>query len=55
LRRWSYEGETVLPDDAAAFCRVSVRCGFATQEKFSEALKKWRTEIRQVYRMFFGI
>ncbi|HEU5126304.1 MAG TPA: bifunctional [glutamate--ammonia ligase]-adenylyl-L-tyrosine phosphorylase/[glutamate--ammonia-ligase] adenylyltransferase [Verrucomicrobiae bacterium] len=55
LRRWSYEGETVLPDDAAAFCRVSVRCGFTTQEKFSEALKKWRTEIRQVYRMFFGI
>ncbi len=55
LRRWSYEGETVLPDDAAAFCRVSVRCGFATPEKFSEALKKWRTEIRQVYRMFFGI
>ena len=55
LRRWSYEGETVLPDDAAAFCRVSVRCGFATPEKFSAALKQWRTEIRQGYRKFFGL
>ncbi len=30
LRRWSYEGETVLPDDPAPYYRVSVRCGFAT-------------------------
>src|SRR5208282_2198590 len=29
LRRWSYEGETVLPDDPAPYYRVSVRCGFA--------------------------
>lgn len=55
LRRWSYEGETVLPDDAAAFCRVSVRCGFATPAKFSTALKQWRTEIRQAYRKFFEV
>jgi len=26
LRRWSFEGETVLPDDPAPFYRVSVRC-----------------------------
>ena len=49
LRRWSYEGETVLPDDPAPFYRVSVRCGFATPEKFRKALAKWRQAIRSVY------
>ncbi|MDB6020914.1 MAG: putative Glutamate-ammonia-ligase adenylyltransferase, partial [Pedosphaera sp.] len=32
LRRWSFEGETVLPDDPAPFDRVAVRCGFGTSE-----------------------
>ena len=49
LRRWSYEGETVLPDDPAPFYRVSVRCGFATPQKFRKALTKWRRAIRSVY------
>jgi glutamate-ammonia-ligase adenylyltransferase len=53
LRRWSDEGETVLPDDAPAFCRVSVRCGFETPEKFQVALAKWRQAIRDVYRQVF--
>lgn len=49
LRRWSYEGETVLPADEAPYYRVAVRCGFATSQAFREALHQWRAEIRQVY------
>lgn len=54
LRRWSYEGETVLPDDPAPFYRVSVRCGFSTPDAFRCALEQWRTAIREVYAAFFG-
>jgi [glutamine synthetase] adenylyltransferase / [glutamine synthetase]-adenylyl-L-tyrosine phosphorylase len=53
LRRWSDEGETVLPDDAPAFYRVAVRCGFASPEKFQAALAKWRKAIREVYAAVF--
>ena len=53
LRRWSYEGETVLPADPAAFYRVAVRCGFATAEEFRAALAGWRLAIREVYETFF--
>jgi len=53
LRRWSDEGETVLPDDAPAFYRVSVRCGFDSPEKFQAALAKWRKAIREVYAAVF--
>ena len=53
LRRWSYEGETVLPDDAPAFYRVSVRCGFLKPEEFRNALAKWRQAIRQIYQKVF--
>jgi len=49
LRRWSYEGETVLPDDPAPYYRVSVRCGFPTSEAFQKALAGWRSAIREVY------
>lgn len=55
LRRWSYEGETVLPDDPAPYYRVSVRCGFATSEEFRTALAGWRRAIREVYQTFFGV
>jgi glutamine synthetase adenylyltransferase len=55
LRRWSYEGETVLPDEPAPYYRVSVRCGFATPEAFRDALAVWRGEIRKVYRKVFGV
>jgi glutamate-ammonia-ligase adenylyltransferase len=54
LRRWSYEGETVLPDDPAPYYRVSVRCGFATPEEFGKALAKWRKAIREVYEKVFN-
>ena len=55
MRRWSYEGETVLPDDPAPYYRVSVRCGFATPEEFGKALAKWRKAIREVYEKVFGL
>jgi glutamate-ammonia-ligase adenylyltransferase len=53
LRRWSDEGETVLPDDEPAFYRVSVRCGFESPETFRNALANWRRAIRAVYRKVF--
>jgi glutamate-ammonia-ligase adenylyltransferase len=55
LRRWSYEGETVLPDDPAPYYRVSVRCGFATPAEFGKALAKWRKAIRGVYKRVFSV
>jgi glutamate-ammonia-ligase adenylyltransferase len=54
LRRWSYEGETVLPDDPGPYYRVSVRCGFATPKAFGAALAKWRAAIREVYSKVFA-
>lgn len=53
LRRWSYEGETVLPDDPAPYYRVAVRCGFETSEQFRAALSEWRQAVREVYLKFF--
>ncbi len=54
LRRWSFEGETVLPDEADAFYRVSVRCGFGSPSEFRSALAKWRRAIRAVYSKVFS-
>jgi glutamate-ammonia-ligase adenylyltransferase len=53
LRRWSYEGEVVLPDDPAPYYRVSVRCGFLKPEEFKRALAKWRQAIRAAYAKVF--
>jgi len=53
LRRWSFEGEAVLPTAPAAFYRVSVRCGFETPEAFRLAVAKWRNRIREVYEKVF--
>jgi [glutamine synthetase] adenylyltransferase / [glutamine synthetase]-adenylyl-L-tyrosine phosphorylase len=55
LRRWSYEGETVLPADPAPFYRVSVRCGFDSPEQFRDAVAGCRKAIREVYNRFFGL
>jgi glutamine synthetase adenylyltransferase len=55
LRRWSYEGETVLPDDPAPYYRVSVRCGFHSPEAFGQALAEWRRAIREVYECVFAV
>ncbi len=54
LRRWSYEGESVLPDDPAPYFRVSVRCGFGSPESFRQALAEWRKAIREVYQDVLG-
>ena len=54
LRRWSYEGETVLPDDPEPYYRVAVRCGFSSSEDFKNALAKWRKAIRGVYGKVFN-
>ncbi|HEX5218461.1 MAG TPA: bifunctional [glutamate--ammonia ligase]-adenylyl-L-tyrosine phosphorylase/[glutamate--ammonia-ligase] adenylyltransferase [Verrucomicrobiae bacterium] len=53
LRRWSYEGETVLPDDPAPYYRVAVRCGFDSSEEFRTAMAQWRSAVREVYLRFF--
>jgi glutamate-ammonia-ligase adenylyltransferase len=53
LRRWSYEGETVLPDDPAPFYRVAVRCGFSDGPAFREAIREWRRAIRAAYLKVF--
>jgi glutamate-ammonia-ligase adenylyltransferase len=53
LRRWSFEGEAVLPADPAPFYRVSVRCGFESPEAFRDALARWRKAIREVYLKVF--
>ena len=54
LRRWSYEGETVLPDDPAAYLRVAIRCGFSSAESFRVAVASWRAAIRDVYLKVFA-
>jgi glutamine synthetase adenylyltransferase len=53
LRRWSFEGEAVLPADPAPFYRVAVRCGFDSPEAFRNALAHWRKAIRDVYLKVF--
>lgn len=49
LRRWSYAGESLLPDDPAPLYRVAVRCGFQTSDEFLRAVGQWRAAIRAVY------
>jgi len=53
LRRWSFEGETLLPDEPAPFQRVAVRCGFATAAEFAKAVAEIREKIRAVYLRHF--
>lgn len=49
LRRWSYAGETVLPDDPAPLYRVAIRCGFKDADEFMQAVGQYRAAIRKVY------
>ena len=53
LRRWSFEGEILLPDDAPAQHRVAVRCGFANAGDFMRALQETRAALRAVYARHF--
>ena len=54
LRRWSFEGEILLPDDAPAQHRVAVRCGFAGAGDFMRSLNVARSALRAVYARHFG-
>jgi [glutamine synthetase] adenylyltransferase / [glutamine synthetase]-adenylyl-L-tyrosine phosphorylase len=54
LRRWSYEGEILLPTEPAAYHRVAIRCGFLSAEDFRVALRRSRQAIRRVYDLYFG-
>ena len=49
LRRWSFAGESVLPDDPAALYRVAIRCGFSDAAHFMRAVGEYRTGLRKVY------
>ncbi len=49
LRRWSFEGETALPDHPAPLYRVAVRCGYPNAEPFMAAVAAARRAIRGVY------
>ncbi|MSU20830.1 MAG: hypothetical protein EXS30_05495 [Pedosphaera sp.] len=49
LRRWSFAGETLLPEDPAPLYRVAIRCGFVRTEAFMKAVEGYRTNIRAVY------
>jgi glutamine synthetase adenylyltransferase len=53
LRRWSYQGETTLPDDEAALYRVAVRCGFADASQLLSAVGKFREAIRKAFLSYF--
>lgn len=55
LRRWSYEGETVLPDEPEPYSRVATRCGFSTPETFRSALAGWRRAVREAYGQYFPV
>jgi glutamate-ammonia-ligase adenylyltransferase len=54
LRRWSFEGEAVLPNDPAPLYRVSVRCGFPDAAAFLLAVSEIRAAIRSVYDKVFA-
>jgi glutamate-ammonia-ligase adenylyltransferase len=54
LRRWSYEGETLLPEDADALERVAIRAGFLKSEALLRASRAWRADIRKAYLGYFA-
>jgi len=55
LRRWSFEGETVLPDNEAPLRRVSIRCGYASSAQFMAALGEIREAIHAAYTRYFNL
>ena len=54
LRRWSYEGEILLPNDPAAQYRVAVRCGWRNAGELLEATARCRQAMRAIYDRFFN-
>jgi glutamate-ammonia-ligase adenylyltransferase len=49
LRRWSFEGEVLLPDDEPAMRRVAARCGFPGPAEFMRAMGEMRAVLRAAY------
>jgi glutamate-ammonia-ligase adenylyltransferase len=49
LRRWSLEGESVLPADPAPQYRVAVRCGLRSAQELLNLVDESRRGIRSVY------
>lgn len=54
LRRWSYEGEVLLPEDPAPMYRVALRCGFRDAAAFQRAVEGYRRVLRRVYAKVMG-
>jgi glutamate-ammonia-ligase adenylyltransferase len=55
LRRWSFEGEAVLPANPEPFYRVSIRCGFKTPDLFRQSVAASRKAIRDIYQKIFPL
>jgi [glutamine synthetase] adenylyltransferase / [glutamine synthetase]-adenylyl-L-tyrosine phosphorylase len=53
LRRWSFEGETTLPNEDAPLYRVAVRCGFKNIESFMKHVREIRDVIHKSYCVVF--
>lgn len=49
LRRWSYKGESLLPDSPAPLRRVALRCDSVNANDFMKDVEECRTNIRSVY------
>jgi glutamate-ammonia-ligase adenylyltransferase len=47
LRRWSFEGESVLPKDPSALIRVAIRCGYVSADALMDVVTEARMGIRQ--------
>lgn len=47
LRRWSFEGEDLLPDDIEAMTRVAVRCGFPSAAAFTAHVAECRRKLAE--------
>jgi [glutamine synthetase] adenylyltransferase / [glutamine synthetase]-adenylyl-L-tyrosine phosphorylase len=54
LRRWSFQGETLLPDEPAALNRVAVRCGFDSGPEFMKRIGEIRAAIVGVFERVFS-
>jgi glutamate-ammonia-ligase adenylyltransferase len=54
LRRWSFAGEVLLPDDPAPQHRVAIRCGFGTTERMFAVLGEHRAHLRATYERFMS-
>ncbi len=53
LRRWSFEGEVLLPDDEPAMRRVAARCGYPGPAEFMRAMGEMRAVLRGAYQRRF--